>query len=125
MYLILTLSAVVIRTVAGEEECSSTPFCGLLQDCCSAHAECYSMCCSSDGACIEPKFCYSTDKLSDTKLIEQLPTTLLTPSVNSTSKPYFYPDNVEDCQIPCFTYVYKTKIGKLDKASSTYSISTT
>lgn len=31
------------------------------------------------------------------------------PSVNSTSQPYFYPDNVEDCEIPCFTYIYKNK----------------
>ena len=97
-----------------EIQCQASPFCGLLDECCSKHRECYSMCCSKDEQCVEPKFCYSTAK-GQVDLIEDVSDHVLKPAINSTSVPYFYPVDDSDPDTPCFTYAYLDDIGNVTR----------
>jgi hypothetical protein len=67
------------------------------------------MCCAADGKCIEPKHCYGTGDEGKFDLKADVPSKVITPSVNSTSVPYFYDPANEGYQVtPCFEYVYES-----------------
>lgn len=85
--------------------CVEQPFCGRRNDCCQTHRECFSMCCSGSGMCIETKFCYS-DLKETTSLISTPQSTRYEPAVNSTMVPYTSSEKK-----PCFQYAqYETGV---------------
>lgn len=81
--------------------CVSTPFCGRKNDCCIAHSECFSMCCSAYGHCLEPKYCFNSLQRAFSELRGEPPTKRLQPATNSTQDP-LVPGNVETKF--CFQY---------------------
>ena len=83
-----------------DETCIVQPFCSRLKDCCDAHAECYSMCCSAKGSCIDSKYCYTDGIKGTVELKGGLTDQRLTQAVNSTTVPYYSTD--ESSVSPCF-----------------------
>lgn len=98
---VLIAASAHAQSQPSDSTCVVQPFCSRLTDCCSAHSECFSMCCAKSGECIETKFCYNTELRDLSTLIATPSLNALSPSVNSTRVPYL---GSNDETNPCFMY---------------------